>query len=377
VIQARHVTDNGERNLGTGPAYRPGPDSTSGSVDTRSGDRLSGTVDANGRPVRPGSNPVRVGGTIRFLYSTPVPLSPGDRNPSWIFAQVGVDSTDLTFFADPTTERYLIEQALLEKIGRSMLDPKYKSPKEQQEALYQATVEFLSEHPTLQLGQNLTAAQRKKITKPILWYKWQTVNGKKVLVPELILPEKGLGKYASSTGGTILAEDITITADKVTNTGNILATGNLVIKATEFLNERLVNDAGTDLRAGGLISAKTASIITKGDLTNRGGSILAGTSLYMQAGGDLRIEAQRISTGSSNAFGKFWSMTSDVKNVGAVVASGGDLVMKSKRDLSVIGSTVTAKGVATLYGKNSVTIESALDEHSASAGGSKKGFDQP
>jgi Hemagglutinin repeat len=42
--------------------------------------------------------------------------------------------------------------------------------------------------------------------------------------------------------------------------------------------------------------------------------------------------------------------------------------------MSVIGSTVTAKGVATLYGKNSVTIESTLDEHSASAGGSKKGF---
>jgi hypothetical protein len=35
---------------------------------------------------------------------------------------------------------------------------------------------------------------------------------------------------------------------------------------------------------------------------------------------------------------------------------------------------VTAKGVATLYGRNGVTIASAVDEHGSSAGGAKSGF---
>jgi hypothetical protein len=49
------------------------------------------------------------------------------------------------------------------------------------------------------------------------------IDGKKVLVPQLILPEKDLAKYASITGGSILAENVFIQGDKVTNTGTILA----------------------------------------------------------------------------------------------------------------------------------------------------------
>jgi filamentous hemagglutinin len=359
---------------GSAPAYAPASNAKGGSAKTRKGDKVATHVDATGKKVTVRNRDVVTDGTVSFLYATRVPANKEERNPSWILAQIGESGAGLTFYADPTTERELIQQALVQQIGRSMLDPKYRNPQEQQEALYQATVDFLRENPKIKLGDNLTDAQRAKIKKPILWYKWKTVDGKKVLVPELILPEKDLEKYAKGSGGAILAHDITIKADKVTNYGSILAVNTLTINAGTFLNERKLNAAGDGLLDGGVISAKFATIKTRGDLINRGGSIVASQGLTLDAKGDLRIETQKIVTEASSGAGRHWSNASQVKNFGAVVASGGDLMMKSNKQLSIIGSTVSAKGVATLYGAKGVTIESAIDESSSSSGFSKKGF---
>lgn len=142
---------------------------------------------------------------------------------------------------------------------------------------------------------------------------------KKVLVLELLLSEADVDKYAKNSSGAIYGVDVT----------------------------------------------------TTGHLINRGGVILATSGMELKAGRDPRIETQQIKTGSADGFGKFWSTTSDVKNIGAVASSGGNLTMTAGHDLNVIASTVIA---ATLYGAHGVTIASALDEHSAAAGRSKSGF---
>lgn len=344
---------------GSGPAYIPDPKADTGAV--------TGT--------RPGDTEVKVGGRVSFLYATPVPSGGKDRNPSWIFAQVGANAANMTFFADPATERRLIQQALIEQTGRAILDPKYRNPKEQQEALYEGTVDFLKANPEVKLGSKLTAAQRAKVTKPILWYEYQTVNGQQVLVPQLILPEKDLAKYASITGGAILADNISITADKVTNTGTILAVNNLTIDAKEFLNERRVASAGGlspfALQAGGMISAKTMTITTTGDLINRGGALVAGERLVLKAGGHIRIEAQTITNSSYTGNKKNWSVTTDITHVGGLVSSGGYLQMSADKTLNILGSTVTAAGDAVLEGKRGVTIASVIDQHEVMAGGKK------
>ncbi|WP_262271821.1 hemagglutinin repeat-containing protein [Microvirga yunnanensis] len=365
---------------GSGPAYVEDPSASSGHVSGKSGDTLEASVDANGKPIkRPADKDVKVNGRVSFLYATPIASGQNERNPSWIFAQVNASAKDLAFFADPATERRLIQQALLEQTGRAILDPKYRNPKEQQEALYEATVDFLRENQDIKIGDTLTKAQRAKITKPILWYEYQVVNGKKVLVPQVILPEKDLAKYAAVTGGAMFANDISIQADKVTNTGTILAVNSLSIDANEFLNEKRVARSGEltalfETQAGGMLSAKTMMIATKGDLINRGGSIIASQGLSLTAGGSIRIEAQTITNSVFSGKTKNWSLTTDVTHVGGLVSSGGDLVMKAEKKLDILGSTVTAKGDALLVGKEGVSIASVFDEHDMQAGGKKNGL---
>jgi filamentous hemagglutinin len=355
---------------GGGNVYDPASDATSGSVAGKDGVTIKAAVDARGKPITAsGTKPV---GTVKFLYAVPIEGT-DERNPSWIFASVGADASNLTFFADPATERLLIQQSLLQQTGRGLLDPKYKNPKEQQEEFYQGTVEFLKANSGLKLGDNLTKDQRKKVTKPILWYTWKNVNGERVLVPELILPEKDLAKYAYTPGqGLVIGENVEITGSKVTNTGQILATENLTIDAKEFLNERKVIDG--KLQTGGLVSAKDLYIETRKDITNRGGTMLAGDSLTLNARGNINIETQRIVTTTAEGFGKNWSATTNVKNIGAVVSSGGTLSMSAKKTIDIKGSTVTSQGDMNLIGKKGVTIAAAIDSVDSASGGKKSGF---
>jgi filamentous hemagglutinin len=361
---------------GSGPAYVPGPEAGSGTVEGKAGDKLSAAVDANGKPIkRPDDTKVTVSGRVSFLYATPVPSGQNERNPSWIFSQVGASAANLTFFADPATERRLIQQALLEQTGRAILDPKYRNPQEQQEALYEATVDYLRENGNIKLGDKLTKAQRAKITKPILWYEYQVVNGKKVLVPQLILPEKDLAKYATVTGGAMFANHISIQGDKVTNTGTILAINSLSIDAKEFLNEKRVAGTGAadgfSVQVGGVLGGKVIVIKTTGDLINRGGSITAGNTLQMTAGGNIRIEAQTVTNHAYAGNTKSWTYTTDVSHVSGLVSSGGNLVIKAEKALDILGSTVTAKNDALLVGKEGVTIASVLDRQEVTGGGKK------
>jgi filamentous hemagglutinin len=381
TVQARQV-------IIKGPHISIGVSGTSGTAPSRIPDPVIDLADAIGllgAGLVRGSGPAYVSGaegatsgTVKFLYATPVASGKGTRNPSWIFAQTGANATNLTFFADPLTEQRLIQQALLEQTGRAILDPKYRNPQEQQEALYKATVDFVNA-TGIKLGDKLTKAQRAKITKPILWYEYQIIDGKKVLVPQLILPEKDLAKYASVNGGAIFAEDIDLQGDKVTNTGTLLAINTLSIDAKEFLNEKRVGETGNwqspyAAQAGGVLGAKNIFIKTTGDLINRGGTITAGNYLQMTAGGDIRLEAQKVTNQVYAGNTKNWTVTTDVKHVGGLVSSGGNLVIKAEKKLDILGSTVTAKNDALLVGKTGVTIASVLDRHEVVGGGKKSGF---
>ncbi|WP_194164682.1 hemagglutinin repeat-containing protein [Microvirga thermotolerans] len=355
---------------GEGNVYDPASVATNAGVAGKDGQNITASVVAHGQPIAT-SGP-RVIGKVSFLYAVPFDTS-ADRNPSWIFASVGAGTTNLTFFADPAAERMLIQDALVQQTGRAILDPKYKNPKEQQEEFYQGTVDFLKANAGVKLGDTLSKAQRKKVTKPILWYTWKILRGKRVLVPELILPEKDLKKYAYTPGaGTVLGENVEIKGDKVTNTGTVLATASLNIFAKEFVNERKVIDG--KLQTGGVVSAKDLYIETKKDITNRGGTMLAGTSLALNARGNINIETQKIVTTTTVAGGKNWSTASTTKNIGGLVSSGGTLSMSAKKKIEIIGSTVTAKDDINLVGKKGVTVAVAVDTEDFASGGKKSGF---
>ena len=125
----------------------------------------------------------------------------------------------MSVFADPVLERRLIRQALLDQTGSTVLDQRYRTPRAQQEALHQGTVEFLQANPDIHLGDSLTDAQKARLTRPMLWYEQRTIDGQQTLTPQLILPPGRLAEWTHQAGGVIQGDDVFLAGDQITNTG--------------------------------------------------------------------------------------------------------------------------------------------------------------
>ena len=327
----------------------------------------------------------------RYLYTAPFANQPrydpqglpiSEREPSWIMRQVGDNRGDLVFLADPITERMLIQRALVEQTGRTMLDPRFGNPAAQQEALYEGTVSFLLDNPEIRLGDALTAAQRASVTAPMLWYVARDIDGVRVLSPELILPEAQLAAYAYRPGGSVQAvEDLFIQGDRVTNTGALMAGGSLVIHAGEFLNERRVasmfigHQVENRAQAGGVVSAASLMIQTDRDLINRGGTLMGETGVTLLAGGDIRFEAQRVA--NDLTFGRGNRTTEHIRSVDHYAASAGtsgDLIIAAGGAFTLIGSSLLADGDVSVTARDGMTIASVVDQYDSVSTRRTRGF---
>ncbi len=320
----------------------------------------------------PSTHPVTING-ITYLNAAPIPGDANERGPGWILEQVGDVRTNLAFFADPTTERRAIQQAILDQTGRAFLDPKYRNPAEQQEALWQGTVDFLKSHPDIKLGDTLTAAQRASLTEPILWYVAQNINGQTVLVPQLILPETRLAEWTKTNGGAVVADDIYLSGGTIYNSGAILATNTLSISADTFTNERrsaTLMDGANGIRGthhvemiqdGGLLAGNVIQIVTTGNLTNIGGTIIADKALNLVAGGDLILTSTVVSNSASETSKKYSAESSSTQNYGGTIYSGGDATLFAGNNLTIAGSSVIALGNVSLMAGNDLSISSVTD----------------
>jgi filamentous hemagglutinin len=332
----------------------------------------------------------------RYLITAPLAGRPrydaeglpvSEREPSWIMRQVGDargnDGAGITFLADPLTERMLIQRALVEQTGRTMLAPEFDSAEAQQEALYQGTVDFLLANPDIRLGDQLTAAQRAAVEAPMLWYTTRMVDGVRVLAPELILPQDQLRAYAYRPGGSIEArESLMIRGDRVYNAGSLVASAGLSIVADEFINERRVAGYtmyGTQRRyaaqAGGNVIAGDLTILTEGDLINRGGTFWGDDAVTLMAGGDIRFEAQRVANDIITAVNRRnITRTRSVIHTAASAGSGGDMTMIADGGFLLRGSELTARGDIGVQARDGITIASVVDDIDTVTMRSSRGF---
>ncbi|MCC5979364.1 MAG: hemagglutinin repeat-containing protein, partial [Salinarimonas sp.] len=332
----------------------------------------------------------------RYLITAPLAGRPrydaeglpiSEREPSWIMRQVGDargnDGSGITFLADPLTERMLIQRALVEQTGRTMLAPEFDSAEAQQEALYQGTVDFLLANPDIRLGDQLTAAQRAAVEAPMLWYTTRTVDGVRVLAPELILPQDQLRAYAYRPGGSIEArESLMIHGDRVYNAGSLVASAGLSIVADEFINERRVAGYtmyGTQRRyavqAGGNVIAGNLTILTEGDLINRGGTFWGDDGVTLMAGGDIRFEAQRVANDIITAVNRRnITRTRSVIHTAASAGSGGEMTIIADGGFLLRGSELTARGDIGVQARDGITIASVVDDVDTVTMRSSRGF---
>ncbi len=213
-------------------------------------------------------------------------------SPNTILAGVGDTRGNLKFLTDPVREQAAIQDALLTHTGQEYLDPTHKTAQQQQAALYQGTVDFLNANPTVKLGDELTGAQRLALTKPLLWYETQIIDGQPVLVPQILLPEADrLALAANTAPGTLAAVNnlALVSTGDVTNTGTITAGGVIAIEAATFENERrttLVMDRGIATRKlldVPVVAAREIDITTQGNLLNYGGKITANEAVRLQS----------------------------------------------------------------------------------------------
>lgn len=90
----------------------------------------------------------------------------------------------------------------------------------------------------LKVGKALTSAQISALNNDIIWYVEKTVDGKKVLVPELYLSSTTKDAIRlGSVGDKMVGKNVGITADFVTNSGTIFASNFMSIKAKSIKNE--------------------------------------------------------------------------------------------------------------------------------------------
>ena len=225
-------------------------------------------ADAKANPKAPFKEVVAQG-TVRFLYATPVLAVKGERNPSWILAQVGDARDGLTFLADPATERQLIEAALLDQVGRTLLDPKYRTRRSSRRR--STRQRWRSSRPT-PTSSSATRSQRPAR---------QDQAAVAVVPPRDAGHRDGAGARAAAAGegrGALRRR-----AGRGSR-GQHERAAPTRCQHQQYPGDRGARHQGAGVRerasagrgrhgggAGGFISAGTATITTRGDLINRGG----------------------------------------------------------------------------------------------------------
>lgn len=202
----------------------------------------------------------------------------GLMNPGWysgaeyLFSQIRHDNESRKLLGDPAYETRLVMDSLRNATAGRYLDGDQPlSDVQRMQALYDGSA---AEHARLdlQVGLALTPEQVAELTRDIIWYAEEEINGQKVLVPQLYLCPTTLAALASDNfGAKITGNNVNIVAEYLSNSGDIFAGNLLSMKADTLINEsNWLNQAS--------IRGEAASIIEAELLQNTGGKISGGVT---------------------------------------------------------------------------------------------------
>ncbi|WP_063545307.1 hemagglutinin repeat-containing protein [Pseudomonas putida] len=242
---------------------------------------------------------------------------------------------------DGLYEQRLIQQAVVARTGQQFIDGQNNG-----EQLFKYLMDNAIRSKDalgLNLGVGLSAAQVAALTHDIVWMETHEVNGEQVLVPVLYLAQAD--NRLAPTGALIAGQDVTLIAgENLVNAGTLKASQNLSATAgKDLVNSGLIQAGGRlDLLAGNNLVNSAAGIIAGRDvsLTAVNGDIINQrdqTRHTMTYGGisnqrDYLDNAARIEAGNSLSL----KAGQDVKNIGSVISSAGDLSINAGRDVSLV-----------------------------------------
>lgn len=226
---------------------------------------------------------------------------------------------------DPAYETRLIMDAIREATyGHYLGNGEISNDLDQMKALYNnAAKEY--ERLDLKIGIALTPEQIKQLDSDIIWYVEKEVNGEKVLVPELYLCEATLENIKiGGYGAKMTGNNVSINADNISNSGDLYAKNELLLKAKDLLNE---SNRGKTAR---IIGGKTD--IDTETLTNRSATI--GGEVTTIKAGDVINETK-----------KYTEEVRDGKNYTLIEKNGQEAVISGDKGLQIDASgTYASKG---------------------------------
>ena len=263
----------------------------------------------------------------------------------YFFQGIGYDPDQIPRrLGDGFYETRLLRSAIFESTGRRYLQglgsdiDQYRYLMDNAIASYDAL--------ELSPGIALNEEQMARLTHDIVWMVEQEIEGQKVLVP-VYYAAAGRATDLQADGSLLVAQNLSVSAGEVSNSGTLDAKGNL-----------LVTSAGDLLNRGTLSSGETMAVVAQRNIRNTGGHILSsGDALLVARSGDIeidrsveQIEFQRAGHNIATKIGT----RSQVK-------IEGDLVMQAGRDLRVAGSTLEAGGDLSATAGRDLQVETVQD----------------
>jgi len=264
-------------------------------------------------------------------------------------------------------EQKLVTEQLTNLTGKRFLDG-YSSDLEQYKALMENGA-VAAEKMGFSLGVGLTAEQVASLTSDIVWLVEETVNGQKVLVPEVYLATIK-AEDLKERGALIVGGDIELYAKQdITNIGTIKADKTVVAGAENITNlygKLKGNDINltaqdTIKNVSGEISGKNDVSLTATNIVNQTETkttqyrqleqtVVGDTALITAGSGSLSLEAKN-----------------DITNQGAALSAGKDITLKAGNNIDIT-SVAAEKHVAVTYSKSSVSLDTVTHQQSVIGG---------
>ncbi len=307
---------------------------------------------------------------------------------------------------------YFEQQFVIEQIGQLTGRPylgSYGSDMEQFQALMNAGA-VAAEALNLEIGVSLTAQQVASLTSDIVWLVETTVNGQKVLVPQVYLaavrsedlqPGGALivggdveiyskqdiqnvgtikadgtldlhGQNVSNLGGSLAGNDIAITAaDKITNQGgSITAQHDAALQAHDIINETTTKNSTykelqqtTAGKTAGITAGNDLRLEAAGDITNKGGVLAADNDLTLSAGQNINITTVANEKHVAVTYGSSAAEIHSVENQQSAL-TGKNVSLTAGSDVNIKGGIIAAAEDTAIKAGGDVNIAAVKDLHS-------------
>ena len=324
-----------------------------------------------------------VGGTIPgqiFLFETRATFLDVSKfyGSGYFMDRIGYQpEVTVPFLGDAYFENQLIDTQLRQLVGEGLGRSTFIAGNdaiEQMKTLLDNGVAYAQAHG-LAVGQALTPEQAAALTKSMVLYQTQTINGIQVLAPVVYVAatdrQKMIGAGAVMAGGSVdmnvgdldnsgaIAADsgLAIAGNSIQASGTFLSRGNLALNATNGITlaaqtmtiggQNLVNtNAGVTATGNLQLAGGSGDLALKGVKVDAGGSAqLSGTNVALGAvkvdnGGQQNATGTRIDAGVNLAI----TATNNVDVIGSSAKAGGGLsVTATNGAVNVVSTDVARK----------------------------------